>query len=49
MTQTGGKGLDMRFLLTTGVTDLQSFLTDVSIKEMKSNVAMGEDRYNQSI
>lgn len=39
----------MHFLLTTAVTDLQSFLTDVSMKEMKSNVAMREDRYNQSI
>lgn len=39
----------MHFLLSTAVTDLQSFLTDVSIKEMQSNVAMAEDSYNQSI
>ena len=49
MTQAGGRGRDMDFLLTTAVTGLQSFLTDVSIKEMKCNVAMGEERYNQSI
>ena len=39
----------MCFLLTTAVMDLKVFLCDVRIEEIKSNVATGEDRYNQSI
>lgn len=46
LTQAAEKGWDMRSVLTSAVTDLQGFLTNVSIKKMKSNVAMGENRYN---